>query len=32
LMNDPEIQPSDFVSAFIQRFSADVTDRINRMS
>jgi len=32
LMNDPEIQPSDFVSAFIQRFSVDVTDRINRMS
>lgn len=32
LINDPEIQPSDFVDAFIQRFSADVADRISRIS
>jgi len=32
LVNDPLLQPSDFVNAFIQGFGKDVTDRIKRMS
>jgi LmbE family N-acetylglucosaminyl deacetylase len=31
LVNDPLLQPSDFVNAFIQGFGKDVTDRIKRM-
>lgn len=32
LVNDPLLQPSDYVNAFIQGFVNDVTDRIKRMS
>lgn len=32
LMNDPDIQPTDLVDAFIRSFGNDVIDRIKRMS
>lgn len=31
LMNDVSLKPADFVQGFIQRFSADVRERVNRM-
>jgi LmbE family N-acetylglucosaminyl deacetylase len=31
LMNDASLKPADFVQGFIQRFSADVRERVNRM-
>jgi LmbE family N-acetylglucosaminyl deacetylase len=31
LMNDPSLQPADFVQNLIQRFSQDVRDRLNRI-
>lgn len=32
IMNDPKIQPSEYVEGFIHRFGKDVMDRIARMS
>ena len=32
LVHNPDIAPLDFVTAFMQRFSNDVKDRLNRMS
>jgi LmbE family N-acetylglucosaminyl deacetylase len=31
LMNNPNLQPADFVQGLIQRFSQDVRDRLNRI-
>ena len=32
LMTDANLQPAEFVGQFVQRFAADVQDRVNRLS
>ncbi len=31
LVNDPEIDPADFIQGFVKRFALDIDDRLNRL-